>query len=119
MLESLRRIVQEVNAAPNLREVLSIIVARVRASMNTEVCSVYLRNQQNVFVMMATEGLKSAAVGRVQLACGEGLVGLVAQREESLNLDNASAHPKSRRAATSAITEAPNGTPAPTTPPGA
>ncbi len=94
MLESLRRIVQEVNAAPNLRDVLNIIVARVRSTMDTEVCSVYLRNEQDVYVLMATEGLKQEAIGKVKLARGEGLVGLVASREEPLNLDEADSHPK-------------------------
>ena len=43
MLESLRRIVQEVNTAGNLQAVLDVAVLRVRRAMGTEVCSVYLR----------------------------------------------------------------------------
>lgn len=96
MLESLRRIVQEVNAAPNLREVLAIIVARVRVAMETEVCSIYLRGDDQAYVLMATEGLKSEAIGKVRMPLGDGLVGSVASREEPLNLDNAEAHPKYR-----------------------
>lgn len=94
MLESLRRIVQEVNAAPNLREVLGIIVARVRTAMDTEVCSVYLRDKHKQYVLMASEGLRSEAIGSVKLTLGDGLVGSVASREEPLNLDNAESHPK-------------------------
>lgn len=94
MLESLRRIVQEVNAAPNLRDVLSIIVARVRTAMNTEVCSVYLRDKDQNYVLMASEGLKPEAIGKVSLKRGVGLVGLVALREEPINLDEAESHPK-------------------------
>lgn len=93
MLEKLRRIVQEVNSASSLRDVLNIIVERVRATMETEVCSVYLRNEQDEYVLMATEGLKPQSVGRVKLRRGDGLVGQVALREEPLNLDNAEAHP--------------------------
>ena len=94
MLSDLRRIVQEVNAARDLPAVLRIIVNRVKTTMATEVCSVYLRNSQDAYVLMATEGLNTEAVGRVVLAKGEGLVGLVAAREEPVNLDQAEAHPK-------------------------
>ena len=94
MLSDLRRIVQEVNAARDLPAVLRIIVNRVKTTMATEVCSVYLRNSQDAYVLMATEGLNTEAVGRVILAKGEGLVGLVAAREEPVNLDQAEAHPK-------------------------
>jgi len=94
MLESLRRIVQEVNAAPNLRGVLGIIVERVREAMATEVCSVYLRDDDGSYVLMATEGLLPEAIGKVRLPKDQGLVGLVAYREEPLNLDKADSHPK-------------------------
>ena len=40
MLEVLRNIVQEVNAAESLDHALDIIVARVRVATGTEVCSV-------------------------------------------------------------------------------
>ena len=89
MLSSLRSIVQEVNAARDLPAVLRIIVERVKKTMNTEVCSIYLRNPQDEYVLMATEGLNAEAVGRVILPRGRGLVGLVAQREEPVNLDRA------------------------------
>ncbi len=94
MLNSLRQIVQEVNSAPDLSSVLSIIVDRVRETMNTSVCSVYLRDQNGMYVLMATQGLLSSAVGKVGLSKGEGLVGYVASREEPINIDNAKTHPK-------------------------
>ena len=94
MLNSLRSIVQEVNAARDLRSALSIIVHRVRAVMVTEVCSAYLRDGNGQYVLMATEGLNESAVGQVSLAVGEGLVGHVVSRAEPLNLELATAHPK-------------------------
>jgi phosphotransferase system enzyme I (PtsP) len=94
MLSSLRSIVQEVNTARDLSAVLRIIVERIKTTMQTEVCSVYLRNSDDEFVLMATEGLNQEAVGRVILSKGEGLVGLVAAREEAINLDQAELHPK-------------------------
>ena len=93
MLNSLRSIVQEVNAAPDLPVALEIIVHRVRETMQTQVCSVYLRDDKDHFMLMASEGLEPRAIGVVGLAYGKGLVGRVAAREEALNLDNADQHP--------------------------
>ncbi len=97
MLESLRRIVQEVNAARNLEQVLAIIVQRVKQAMAADVCSVYLADPvQQQYVLMATDGLNPKAVGTVRLNFNEGLVGVVGERAEPLNLDNAPDHPRYR-----------------------
>lgn len=97
MLSSLRHVVQQVNAAPNLERAMAALVKCVKAEMGTEVCSVYLLNTDKTrYVLMATEGLKSESVGSVSLAIGEGLVGLIADREEPLNLQEAHKHPNFR-----------------------
>ncbi len=94
MLERLRHIVQEVNTARDLQSALDIIVTRVRAAINTQVCSVYLLDPEiNSHVLMASEGLKKEAVGHVSLQVGEGLVGLVASNAEPVNLEDAKSHP--------------------------
>lgn len=97
MLEILRRIVQEVNAAQDLEQALGIIVQRVKHAMQADVCSVYLTdftNQQ--YVLMASDGLNPESVGAVRLGLTEGLIGVVAERAEPLNLDNAPDHPRYR-----------------------
>jgi phosphotransferase system enzyme I (PtsP) len=97
MLNTLRKIVQEVNAAKDLKAALGIIVQRVREAMGSQVCSVYLLDpESNRFVLMATEGLNKKAIGKVSMALNEGLVGLVGTREEPLNLEHASEHPRYR-----------------------
>lgn len=97
MLGTLRNIVQEVNAASGLNDALQIIVSRVRDAMGTEVCSVYLRDPGGEhFIFSATEGLNQEQVGVAHLEPGEGLVGMVAEREEPLNLENAENHPAYR-----------------------
>lgn len=93
MLNSLRNIVQEVNAARDLQSALNIIVARIKESMRTQVCSVYLRDAKKTYVLMATDGLNPKAVGKVSLRAEEGLVGRVVSREEPLNLEHAETHP--------------------------
>lgn len=97
MLDALRRIVQEVGAAPDLDQALGLIVARVKEAMHADVCSVYLAdNQRREYVLMATDGLRPDAVGQVRLHFGQGLTGLVATRSEPVNLDNAPDHPSFR-----------------------
>ncbi len=93
MLSSLRSIVQEVNAARDMKTALAIIVSRVKQAMGTQVCSVYLRNPSGDYVLMATDGLNANAVGKVRLRPGEGLVGRVVMREEPVNLEHAETHP--------------------------
>lgn len=95
MLEILRRIVQEVSTATDLEDALRVVVARTREAMNTEVCSVYLYNSDSKrYLLMATEGLKADAVGKVSLHSSQGLVGLVGSRAEPINIDNAPEHPR-------------------------
>ena len=95
MLNTLRTIVQEVSAASDLRAALQIIVQRVRDAMKTDVCSVYLFDQeQSEYTLSATEGLNPSAVGVVKMAQSAGLVGQVGLREEPINLEDAAAHPK-------------------------
>lgn len=97
MLETLRRIVQEVNAAQDLGQALKIIVGRVKQAMAADVCSVYLTDFTNrQHVLMASDGLNPSAIGTVRLDFGESLVSLVSERAEPLNFDNAPDHPRYR-----------------------
>lgn len=92
-LDTLRRIVQEINASVSLHDSLDIMVNHVAEAMHVDVCSIYLLDERNKrYVLMASKGLKPEAVGHVSLSVGEGLVGLVGKREEIVNLDNAPKH---------------------------
>ena len=69
------------------------MVNQVAEAMHVDVCSIYLLDERNQrYLLMASKGLKPEAVGHVSLHTGEGLVGLVGQREEIVNLDNAPKH---------------------------
>ncbi len=95
MLNILRRVVQEVNSTENLEQALLVIVEQVKAALQVDVCSVYLVNSdQTELVLMATDGLYPDSLYKVSLKFSEGLVGLVAQRAEPVNLDNAPDHPQ-------------------------
>jgi phosphotransferase system, enzyme I, PtsP len=97
MLDILRSITQEVNAARDLDQALTIIVERVKSGLEVDVCSVYLVDEASgELVLMASDGLLPESVGYVRLGFDEGLVGLVAQRAEPINLGNAPDHPRYR-----------------------
>ncbi|MCW8828814.1 MAG: phosphoenolpyruvate--protein phosphotransferase [Gammaproteobacteria bacterium] len=97
MLDILRSIVTEVNAARSLDQALVLIVERMKTALMVDVCSIYLVDHDSgELVLMASDGLLPESVGYVRLGFDEGLVGLVAQRAEPLNLDNAPDHPRYR-----------------------
>ena len=95
MLDTLHRIVKEVNAAPDLEKALFTIVSMVKQAIDCDVCSVYLTDAETrAHVLAATNGLRQEAVGKVALPLGRGLVGLVAERAEPLNISDAPGHPR-------------------------
>jgi len=97
MLDILRRIIQEVNSAPDLDQALNIIVQRVRESVAVDVASVYLKDiEHEQYVLSATEGLRKNAVGHVRFGLDQGLVGMVGEREEPVNIEDAPSHPRYR-----------------------
>jgi len=73
-------------------EKLSSVVNIIGEALDSEVCSIYLL-REGVLELYATRGLKESAVHVTKLALGEGLVGSIAEDVETLNLDEAAAHP--------------------------
>src|SRR5512144_2035878 len=97
MLGTLQDIVQQVNAASSLDEAVTVVVRRVKQAMVADACSVFVRDSTtDQYVLMASEGLNPKAVGKVRLAANEGIVGLVATRQKTINLENAADHPSYR-----------------------
>ena len=91
LLRRLREIMAE-RASAQVR--LDRLVAVIAANMVAEVCSIYLRRAGNSLELFATEGLNRAAVHRTRMRSGEGLVGLVAESAEPINLSEAPSHPR-------------------------
>ncbi len=91
MLSILRRIVQEVNAAHDLDQVLDIIVNNIKKAMAIDAASVYLTEKNSTqLVLMKTDGLNMDAVGQMRLAVEEGLTGYVVRSAETVNVACAS-----------------------------
>jgi phosphotransferase system enzyme I (PtsP) len=95
MLKTLRRIIQEVASAQDFNEALNIMVQRVAKALDSQACSIFLLDRvHNEYVLIATQGLNPQAVGKVRVPVHLGLIGLVGEREEPVNLDDASKHPR-------------------------
>ncbi|MBB1292677.1 MAG: phosphotransferase system enzyme I (PtsP) [Pseudoalteromonas rhizosphaerae] len=95
MLATLRAIAESVSQQASLDSALACFVEMVKDAMKTECCSIYFADySQDNFVLMATRGLNPAAVGKFRIGFTEGLVGLVAQREEPINIAFAKSHPR-------------------------
>lgn len=94
MLTILRRIVLEFSQASELDQALLRLVSEVKNALSTQCCSVYLADHEKQhFILMASNGLAENAFGRTCIGFTEGLVGLVGQREEPINIANAQQHP--------------------------
>jgi len=93
MLKLLRKIVTEVRAETDLEKVLKLIVCRIQEGMETQVCSIYLKDSTNQrLTLRASQGLHQKSIGS-SLAQHEGVVGLVANRAEPVNTDDIEHHP--------------------------
>ena len=94
MLTVLRQIIQEMTSTQDFREALDIGVRRIARALHTEACSIFLLDRNHgEYVLIATHGLNPAAVGKIRIPLNQGLIGLVGEREEPLNLDSAKEHP--------------------------
>lgn len=79
----------------DLHETLDNIVSIVAKRMGSDVCSIYLlEDDGETLVMRATKGLAKSSVGKVSMKTWEGLSGLVVETRGVVMTDNAPAHPR-------------------------
>lgn len=84
-----------ISHSQDVQEALDSIVATVAERMQTEVCSLYILDQKkNRLTLWATMGLDPESVGKVSMAVGEGLTGLVIERMKPVTVVDALAHPR-------------------------
>ncbi|MFI4956818.1 MAG: phosphoenolpyruvate--protein phosphotransferase [Gammaproteobacteria bacterium] len=94
MLKFIRRITQEMNAASGLSEALAIVVERVCEAIHVDACSIYLKDEkEQCYALIASKGFNEGVDGVLRIKLHQGLVGLVGEREEPLNVENAPSHP--------------------------
>ena len=80
--------------AASLNDALDVLVNETCLAMDTEVCSVYLAdNDRRCYYLMARRGLKKPRGRTITLAFDQGIVGLVGRLAEPINLADAQSHP--------------------------
>ncbi len=95
MLTTLRRIIQAVSSTSHFKEALNIMVSETAQALEADACSIFLLDRRHgEYILFATIGLNPEAVGKVRIPMGQGLIGLVGDREEPLNIEEASKHPR-------------------------
>jgi len=98
MLVTLQRIVETVNKSPDFNLALRAMVSQVREALQTDSCSVFLADDDTQqFVMAASDGLSTRQGEQVRVDFGDGIISLAAQREEPLNIADASQHPANKK----------------------
>ncbi|HSA60344.1 MAG TPA: phosphoenolpyruvate--protein phosphotransferase [bacterium] len=91
-LSTIAKIIQKSKPSENP---LAHIVLVVREQMNVDVCSLYILEPQGKhLVLVATDGLDPAAVGKVRMSVSEGLTGLAVEKLQPVVVKNASQHPR-------------------------
>ena len=90
LIRRLRQIMAERGTG---QERLDKIVRQIANLMVAEVCSIYVRRQDGSMELFATEGLNPESVHRTHMKKGEGLVGLIAETGDPVNLSEAQTHP--------------------------
>lgn len=94
IFDTLKSIVHEVNEATDLVSALNIIVQRIKQVMCVDVVSIYFRDSlSNQLVLMATDGLNKDAIGKIKLEQNQGLIGMVVNQAEAVNIEDAHTHP--------------------------
>jgi phosphotransferase system enzyme I (PtsP) len=93
MLSQLRKIVEGVGDAKSLIDAMDSLVLQTKLAMEVDCCSVYITDDQTQQLnLMASEGLINNRQIQQYLKYGEGVVGLIHQKGEPLNLANISEH---------------------------
>ncbi len=93
ILLALRKIIQEVSTKNSFEDATNTLVEQIRLATSADCCSLYLMSARKVLKLVATDGLQKDSIGKAYLQVGEGLVGLVAQKNELINLADAPSHP--------------------------
>ncbi len=95
MLKVLRKIIQGVGVASDLSSALSLIVTEVNLTLHADATTFYCVDEAlGEYVLMSATGIDSQLIHQLRVKFGHGLVGIVGEREEPINLENAHKHPQ-------------------------
>ncbi|RPJ09531.1 MAG: GAF domain-containing protein, partial [Deltaproteobacteria bacterium] len=74
----------------DLQETLDNIVNLVAKRMRSDVCSIYLlEDDGETLTLNATRGLSKNSVGKITMKASEGLTGMVIEKKDVVNIEDA------------------------------
>jgi phosphotransferase system, enzyme I, PtsP len=92
--EILRRIVQEVMAGDTLEDSLNTLMTSLVEQFGCDASSIFFSDdEKGEYVLAAQAGFGLEKTQTLRLPYGKGVLGVVAEREEIINLDNFNQHP--------------------------
>jgi phosphotransferase system enzyme I (PtsI)/phosphotransferase system enzyme I (PtsP) len=96
-LQTLHRIVLDAAAAHTVEEQVERLVSQICDALAVAVCSLYQRLDDDTLLLVSSRGLNPEVVQHIRLGAGEGLVGLVAEKQlpiiEPIAIDHPSFRP--------------------------
>lgn len=94
MLQVLHKIIQQLADSYDPLESMRMMVTEVKNAVNADATSVYLLDKEHdCFILLASDGFKPGVDRKLRVKRGDGLIGLIAEREEPINVDNAPSNP--------------------------
>jgi len=94
MIHRLQSIVLEVGRSPDIHHALDLIASRLLNDLRANACTIFLTTKDDplTLVLKACRGLSPGIIGKVKRRFGQGLIGIVAERAETINLIKAEEH---------------------------
>ena len=93
MIDALAALLRQIRSEPDFKKAANIVVTRITDILDCEVCSLYVRDPRlNSMHLVANEGFHIDG-RQYEVPPEKGIVGVVAQRREPLNLADVRHHP--------------------------
>ena len=89
----LRRLREIMATEEGAQERIDKLTDAIAQNMVADVCSIYLRRDDDILELFSTVGLNPEAVHNTRLVWGEGLVGYVAKNANAISIADAPTHP--------------------------
>ena len=94
MQDALQDLIQDISAGVGFSRAAAMLVTRVTNILNCDICSLFiLDNKTRSLQLVANEGYRDIDPKSITVPPNNGVVGLVVQRKEPLNLTNVNEHP--------------------------
>lgn len=95
MLDVLKGLVRDITTAPSFAHAANTIVTQVTTILNADICLLYIVDRSKHHLHMISNGdLAQSTIRDIPLKYGEGIVGLVVERSEPVNLADVTQHPR-------------------------